>query len=287
MTHDDVLFRYRLQVLAHAAEHGVSAACRTVGLHRSTYYVWRRRAERSGLEMLRPRERRTPRMPNQLSGVVEQRILAFSLAHPGFGPRRISDELARPRWGGILVSPNGVWRCRRRHGLSRRAQRLGLVAGYRAPYAPPREPDPEPHIEVARPGELVGIDCFVVGRLRGTREPVWQLTAIDVYSSYAWAELVSARQPTHQHTSRLARRVAGDLARCGWRLERVLSDNGSALPATSSSASCRAWASGRPVSGPAGRRPTASREPASHDPRGVLAAELRPPAVPGLHRTAA
>jgi transposase InsO family protein len=226
VTHDDVLFRYRLQVLAYAAEHGVSAACRTFGLHRSTYYVWRRRAERSGLEMLRPRERRTPRMPNQLSGIIEQRILAFSLAHPGFGPRRISDELARPRWGGILVSPNGVWRCLRRHGLSTRAKRLGLVAGHRAPYEPPRDPAPEPHIEVSRPGELVGIDCFFVGRLRGTREPVWQVTAIDVYSSHAWAELCAARQPTHQHTSKLARRVAADLARCGWRLERVLSDNG-------------------------------------------------------------
>jgi transposase len=227
VTHDDVLFRYRLQVMAYAVEHGVSAACRTFGLHRSTYYVWKRRAERSGLEMLRPRERRTPQMPNQLSGIIEQRILAFSLAHPGFGPRRISDELARPRWGGILVSPNGVWRCLRRHGLSTRAKRLGLVAGYRAPYAPPRDPYPEPHVEVSRPGELVGIDCFFVGRLRDTKEPVWQVTAIDVYSSYAWAELCSARQPGHLHTSTLARRVAGDLARCGWRLERVLSDNGS------------------------------------------------------------
>jgi hypothetical protein len=177
--------------------------------------------------MLRPRERRTPRMPNQLSGIIEQRILAFSLAHPGLGPRRISGELARPRWGGILVSPNGVWRCLRRHGLSMWVDSLGFCSPHRAPYEPPRDPAPEPHIEVSRPGELVGIDCFFVGRLRGTREPVWQVTAIDVHSSYAWAELCSARQPTHQHTSRLARRVAGELARCGWRLERVLSDNGS------------------------------------------------------------
>jgi transposase InsO family protein len=226
VTHDDVLFRYRLQVMAYAAEHGVSEACGTFGLHRSTYYVWKRRVERSGLEMLRPRERRTPRMPNQLSGIIEQRILAFSLAHPGFGPRRIADELARPRWGGILVSPNGSGAACAATGC-RRARRLGLVAGHRAPYEPPRDPAPEPHIAVTRPGELVGIDCFFVGRLRGTREPVWQVTAIDVYSSYAWAELCAARQPTHQHTSKLARRVAGDLARAGWRLERVLSDNGS------------------------------------------------------------
>jgi transposase InsO family protein len=227
VTHDDVLFGFRLRVMEHAAEHGVSAACRTFGVHRSTYYVWKRRAERHGLEILRPRERRAPRMPNQLSPLVEQRILAFSLSHPGFGPRRISAELARARWGGIVVSPNGVWRCLRRHGLSTRHARLGVVAGYRAQYTPPRDPPHDPHIEVSRPGELVGMDCFFVGRLRGTRDPVWQITAIDTFGSYGWAELVSARQPTHRHTSRLARRVAADLARAGWRLERVLSDNGS------------------------------------------------------------
>ena len=105
---------------------------------------------------------------------------------------------------------------------------LSLVAGYRAPYEPPREPEPEPHIEVSRPGELVGFDCFFVGRLRGTQGAVWQLTAIDCYSSFAWAELVVCREgnPTATQTSRLARRVARELKAAGWRLERVLCDNG-------------------------------------------------------------
>jgi hypothetical protein len=43
---------------------------------------------------------------------------------------------------------------------------------------------PEQHIDVDRPGELVGIDCFYVGRLRGTEGAIWQLTAIDVCSSH-------------------------------------------------------------------------------------------------------
>ncbi len=33
-------------------------------------------------------------------------------------------------------------------------------------------------------------------------------------------------QPTTKQTSKLARRVAGDLKAAGWRLERMLSDNG-------------------------------------------------------------
>jgi len=225
----DVLFGYRLQLVALAGRVGVAAACRTFGVHRSTYYAWKRKIEREGLGGLRPRERRRPRMPNQLSPLLEQRIVAFALGHPGLGPRRIAAELARPRWGGLVVSANGVWRCLRRHGLNTRAKRLALVAGYAAPYEPPRPAPLEQHVEAHRPGELVGFDCFFVGRLHNMKETVWQLTAIDVCSSYTWAELVSCKrgQPSAAQTSRLAQQVAEELRAAGWRLERALTDNGS------------------------------------------------------------
>jgi transposase InsO family protein len=228
MTQDDVLFGYRLQLFALAAERGVSQACRLMGVHRSTYYRYKREVERHGLEMLRPRERRRPQMPNQLSVVVEQRIVAFALGHPGQGPRRIASRLARPEWGGLIVSPNGVYKTLLRHGLNTRAKRLALIAGYRAPCEPPREPRPEPHIDTTRPGELVGIDCFFVGRLHGAKGPVWQITAIDTYSSFAWADLVvtATSGPTAAQTSAVAHRVAAELQHAGWRLERVLTDNG-------------------------------------------------------------
>ncbi|MGV1015637.1 MAG: helix-turn-helix domain-containing protein [Methyloceanibacter sp.] len=228
MTKDDVLFGYRLQLFAEAQRTSVSAACRLFGVHRSTYYAWKRQVDRHGLEMLRPRERRRPKMPNQLSKMVEERIVSFSIAHPGFGPKRVAAELGREKWGGIVVSANGVWKVLCRHGLNTRAKRLGLIAGYRAPYEPPRDPGPERHIDVSRPGELVGIDCFYVGRLKGTNGAIWQLTAIDVASSFGWADLVVCPngQPTAAQTSKLARRVAADLKAANWRLERLLSDNG-------------------------------------------------------------
>ena len=129
MTHDDVLFGYRVQLFALAGERGVAPACRLMGVHRSTYYRWKREVERSGLEVLRPRERRRPQMPSQLSPLVEQRIVAFALGHPGLGPRRVSAQLARRQWGGLVVSPNGVYKTLVRHGLNTRAKRLSLVAG--------------------------------------------------------------------------------------------------------------------------------------------------------------
>lgn len=234
MSHDDVLFGFRLRLFSLAGEIGVRPACRAMGVHHSTYYRWKRRVDRWGLEALRVRERRRPRMPNELGPHLEQRVLAFSLAHPGFGPSRISAELARDRWGGLKISPNGVWRVLRRHGLNTRSRRLSLVAGYAARYErKPEMAEPERHVEASRAGELVGLDCFYVGRLSGTKGAVWQYTAIDVASGYAWAELHSSpRNPAARHCSALVHRVASDLARAGWQLKAVITDNGSEFRAS-------------------------------------------------------
>lgn len=230
MTNDDLIFRFRLRLFALAEELGnVRSACRAMGIHPSTYYRWRQPYLIYGPDALRPRERRQPRMPNYTPSFIEQRVLVLSLAYPGFGPKRIAAELAQERWGGIRISPNGVWRVLRRHGLATRRARLGLVAGYAAPPEPERpEPPPDRHIEAERPGELVQMDCFYVGRLSGTKGTVWQYTAIDVHSAYCWAEIhVSPRTPLARFTSSLARRVAQDLAARGWRLEAVMTDNAS------------------------------------------------------------
>lgn len=84
-------------------------------------------------------------------------------------------------------------------GSPTRTKRPRLIAGYRAPYEPSSESEPEPHrdveperephVDVERPGELVGLDCLYVGRLHDTKGTVWRLSAIDCFSSYASAEL--------------------------------------------------------------------------------------------------
>jgi transposase len=197
-----------------------------MGVDRSTYYRLKKRVDRWGLEALSVRERRRPRMPNQIGPHLEQRIIAFALGHPGYGPRRISVELAREKWGGLRISEHGVWRVLCRVGLNTRSKRLALIARHRDPYErKPDRPPPERHIDASEPGEKVQFDCFYVGRLSGTKGTVWQYTAIDVASAFCWAELHSSeRNPRSRHTRELLHRVASELAAAGWKLGEVTTD---------------------------------------------------------------
>jgi hypothetical protein len=171
VTEHDVVTGYRVRLFTLAEELGnVSDVCRLMRVHRSTYYRRKRQVDRWGLEALNVRERRRPRMPNQIGPHIEQRIVAFALAHPGFGPRLISAELAREKWGGLRISEHGVWRVLVRLGLNTRTKRLALVARHRDPYERAPSPlQPPRHIDATRPGEKVGVDCFFIGRLSGSK----------------------------------------------------------------------------------------------------------------------
>jgi transposase InsO family protein len=229
VSNDDIIYRFRVALFARAQEVGVSQACREFNVHRSTYYRQLRAIRQWGLDALRPRERRPPQMPNHTPPWVEQRVIAFALGFPGLGPRRIAAELARERWGGIVLSPSGVYAVLKRVGLNTRARRLAVIAGTAIPVAPERPaPEEERHIDADEPGDVVQLDCFAVGRLSGTKGRVWQYTAIDVASAYTWAELhQTPHNPDARFTSALLERVATDLEAAGWALKRVTTDNGS------------------------------------------------------------
>jgi len=230
LLNDDPIYLMRLQAMSAAQQLGsVKLACQVLDIPRSTFYRWPKQWLQYGPEILRPRERRQPRMPNSTPPWVEEQIVAFALAHPGFGPQRISDELRRERWGQTRISANGVYQVLRRHGLNTRDRRLRLVAGYAAPSLPPRpQPQAERHLHVEQPGDIVQLDCFYVGRLVGTKGVIWQYTATDVYSAFTWAFLRSShKNPAAKHTSALAHLVAQDLASRGWQLKKLMTDNAS------------------------------------------------------------
>ena len=166
-------------------------------------------------------------MPNQIPPWQEKQILALALANPGLGPRRLAAQLAVEQT--LTVSASGVLRVLRRHGLETRLRRLSLVSGYAAPPQPERPlPPVNRHLEARQPGDLVQLDCFHIGRLTGTKGRVWQYTAIDVASSFVWAQVHRTHlNPSAQFTTALARRVAKELSAAGWKLKAITTDNGS------------------------------------------------------------
>ena len=88
-------------------------------------------------------------------------MVSFSLAPPGFAPKRVSPELRRGKWGGYAISPSGVYRVLRRHGLNTRAKRRSLVAGYAALGELEQRPAPragQPAVD--GPGALEQMDLF-------------------------------------------------------------------------------------------------------------------------------
>ncbi len=224
MTQDDVLFGYRLQLFALAAERGVSQACRLMGVHRSSYYRWKHAVERQGLEMLRPRERRRPQMPNQLPVLVEQRIVAFCLGHPGHGPRRIASGLARPEWGGLIVSPNGVYKtlCQARPEHAREATGAcrGLPGALRAAARPCARAPHRQHASgrAGRDRLLLCRPACMAPRVRSGRSPRSTPTARSrgpTWSSRRRPDRPSSRPPRWPGASReSSRRPAGSSSAC-------------------------------------------------------------------------
>jgi hypothetical protein len=94
-------------------------------------------------------------------------------------------------------------------GVGRACRELGY---HRSSYYRPRRIA----FQLAQP--MWEFDCFHICRLSGTRGRVWQYTAIDVASSFTWAELhVTPLNSAAPFTSALVRRVAAETRRC--RLE--------------------------------------------------------------------
>jgi len=234
MTDDAMLGGLRRRVILRAQQLGnVSRACREFQISRTTYYKWLQRWLQYGPGGLELHAKRQPQMPNQVSAVVEQAILDYIGVWPTHGPRRIAQQLAQPEWGGHLVSHWGVYKTLRRQGLHLRGRRLrrfeliqarstGLLTSYTRELIEARPA--QAHLEAKAPGELVGVDTFYVGRLKGVG-PVWQFTATDVASSYTFCWLSHGRDGERSATfADLLLAHYGDLR---VPLLRMLTDNGS------------------------------------------------------------
>ena len=149
------------------------------------FYRWKDRYERYGRDGLHPRRQTARRgRPHGLSVQDEQAILAMALSHPTCGPRFYALQLARQH---RFLSASTVYRALRRMDLGTRQQRLVVLERHSAQRAGlltertrrelQRARRQRRHVEANEPGELVCLDTFYIGRLKGVGK-VWQRPAM-------------------------------------------------------------------------------------------------------------
>jgi transposase InsO family protein len=227
MTLEDSIHSQRLRVLRDAERLGnVSEACRRHGMSRTLFYRLRQRFELYGPDGVHPKRRAARRgRPASLTLQTERRVIAIALAWPTCGPQWYSDQLARE---GIAVAATTIWRLLRRQQLGTRKARLAVLEQASAATTgllTERTAKPARHVDVAAPGDLLSLDTFYVGKLKGVGK-VWQITGCDVASSFAWARLVIGEVTAAAVLRFLREDVRPGYRRAGWRLRRVLTDNG-------------------------------------------------------------
>lgn len=228
MTPDEIIYHRRVRVLDHAMQTGnVAETCRTFGISRTRFYEWRNRAERYGLEALMPKGRRKPQLPSATPTWVVNELLTLTATEPTIGCRQYADRLGER---GYAIAKSTVQKLLVDHGLGRRSQRVARAAAITAATTglvteAAAEADPYGFCHwAARPGDLVAVDSFYVGNLKGVGK-VYQLTAIDTATRWAVVLMVLGT-PTAATTVRFLDHVIRRYRRLGVRVRAVLTDNG-------------------------------------------------------------
>lgn len=235
MTTNEKVARRKLSLLELAKDmQNVSKACQVMGYSRQQFYEIRRNYQTFGAEGLMDKlpGPRGPH-PNRVSEEIEEAILAHSLEYPTHGPVRVAQELALK---GIQVSSGGVRGVWSRHDLLTRHDRLLRLERTTREQKIDLNEDQirllerfspefrERHIEVHHTGELVAVDTFFVGTLKGVGK-VYLQSVIDCYSRYAWGRLYTNKLPvTAVHV--LNNNVLPFFEDHDARITTILSDNG-------------------------------------------------------------
>lgn len=235
MTTEKKIARRKLSLLQLAAElENVSKACRIMGYSRQQFYEIRRSYQIHGSKGLLDRlAGASSPHPNRVDKTVEKAILHYSLEHPAHGCLRVSQQLALK---GVQVSSGGVRGVWSRHNLLTKHERLlrleetvrkqkikltdeqiRLLERFNPEFR-------ERHIETRHTGDLVAVDTFYVGALKGVGR-IYLQSVIDCHSRYAWGRLYNTKLPvTAVHI--LNEDVLPFCEELGVRVNTILSDNG-------------------------------------------------------------
>jgi transposase InsO family protein len=235
MTTDEKVARRKLSLLELAQDlRNVSKACKLMGYSRQQFYEIRRNYQTYGSAGLLDKVSgcRGPH-PNRVAQEVEDAVLEHSMRHPTHGALRVAQELALQS---VTISSGGVRGVWSRHELLSRHDRLlrlerahsdtGFeLSGEQIDILERFSPEfRERQIEVDYTGQLVAVDTFFVGHLKGIGK-VYLQSVIDCFSRYGWGRLYTSKLPlTAVHV--LNTDVLPHFEAYEARIETILSDNG-------------------------------------------------------------
>lgn len=235
MTTVNKVARRKLSMLELAGELGnVSKACKIMGYSRTQFYEIRRNYQTYGADGLIDRlpGAKSPH-PNRVSDEIEKAVLDYSLKHPSHGCLRVAQDLML---SGINVSSGGVRGVWSRHNLLQKHQRfLRLEQSIKGKKIDLTEDQiralerfspefRERHIETRHTGDLVAVDTFMVGTLKGVGR-VYLQSVIDCYSRYAFGRLYTSKLPVTA-VQTLNNDVLPFFESHDARITTILSDNG-------------------------------------------------------------
>jgi transposase InsO family protein len=205
-----------------------------MGYSRQQFYEIRRNYQVYGAEGLIDRlpGAKGPH-PNRVSQEIEKSILDYALEHPTHGPLRVAQTL---QLKDIMVSSGGVRGVWQRHNLSSRHDRLMRLekevskrqfelTAEQVKYLERFNPEfRERHIKTRYPGDLVAVDTFFVGTIKGVGR-IYMQSVIDCHSRFGWGRLYTSKMPvTAVHI--LNNDVLPYFENHDVRIMTVLSDNG-------------------------------------------------------------
>ena len=193
MTSDTQIYKDRLHIIKYYLNNDISVIklCKQFNRSRTWFYKWFNIYKLYGNKGLYNIIRELPAMPNQTPLDIEMKILNLIEDYPSYGPVRVSNELTKE---GIIVKPSAVYNVLKRHKFNTRKLRLEYI---RIKYnVVKRQSDIQREKELSKtrslntkhPGDIIGMDVFYVGCLKGVGR-IYQYTACDTYASFSWTKL--------------------------------------------------------------------------------------------------
>jgi transposase InsO family protein len=159
-------WRFKVLQEATAGSRNVARTCRHFGISRQAFYRWKRRFDLHGEAGLADRPSTPHASPNATPREVLSKILYLRQRYH-FGAGKIADYLKR--FHQIAIATSSVHRILGRHGMSR----LPANQKHR------RQRQRWQRYEKPQPGHRLQMDVKFLERIPGTRQRLYQFTAID------------------------------------------------------------------------------------------------------------